>query len=293
MGGWGRNPNRIAWLGQSGSAGGQERLVDPSASTRSIVPSTPSLSLPPSGRASSCRRYRRRPPWAPMPRPTPESVGLALGRIAVPSVAELPPNRGAAVDGRPGLDRIRERRGVGPDRKAGIDAADPLAELCKLASVGGLVSARSIDRRIDVEVAVTGHDDARGRRREGGAGHRRESDPSRASDRRRRARRNWRLRHVPSALGSIPSNAVDQEPCCPGLGGDLVRPEGVGRAGTTWPALPIRWPTRQAVLIPVDVASQRIAAQPARGWSRRPTRPASNRGRSPAPDTLRGLPGTA
>src|SRR4029450_6605714 len=106
-------------------------------------------------RASSCRRYRRARPWSTTARSvTPAALCLAIGRVAVPPVAELPATRPPAIDGGPRLDRVRERHGLRPDRKSGIDATDPRAELGEFASVRGLVSVRSVDRRIDVEVAV-------------------------------------------------------------------------------------------------------------------------------------------
>ena len=128
-----------------------------------------------------------------------------------PAVAELPPNCRAAVGGGPCFYRARECRGVRPDRKAEHSMTSiRLLQLGKLAAVGGLVSAgsgRPADRRRNSRHCSRRCSRQARRRRYGpqeGIRSVARFGPA------RRARRNWRLCHLPSALGSIPSNEMDR-----------------------------------------------------------------------------------
>ena len=230
MGGCGRSPNRIAWLGQSGSATAQERVVDPSASMRSIVPSTPILSRPPSGSASSCRRYRRPRPWPPVVRPaTPASVCVALACIAVAPAAELlrEPRRRRRRQTRP---RPRPRGPRSPAGPQGGRRCHGCPRRARQARLGRRACRRSIGRWADRRRSsrhCTRRCSRRARRRRYGPQEGIRSvarfGPAKESP------AQWRLRHLRSALGPIPSNEVDQGPSLAGV----AAPEGVGRARTT------------------------------------------------------------
>ncbi len=78
----------------------------------------------------------------------------------------VPCDGGSAVDGRPRGHGICQRHGGGADGETIIRAADPGSQLVEAAAVDGLVAVGARHGRVDVEVAVRGHDDGRLGRRE-------------------------------------------------------------------------------------------------------------------------------
>ena len=180
---------------------------------------------------------------------------------------------------------------------------------------------RSVDGRMTWTVTVAG-DDARGGRGEGGTGHGRGIRSVARSDRRRRARRNWRLRRLPSAVGSIPSNERDRERSLRGRGGswrarrdsnprhsvpktDALSAELRARGGRRNPSPCTRSPERPTdgrlrggVPRPAAAHSagafatfrRRAAVGSARSASLSPGSPLPLRSRSPSPRRRRGAP---
>ena len=111
------------------------------------------------------------------------------------------------VDHGPGGDGVREHGRPWTNGEAIVAATDPGAGGAERTAVGGAVVVQATGRWVDVEVAVGAHDDVGVRRRKGSSCHARSSDPSRALDRRMKARR-WRGRSSAIAVRRRSSKRV-------------------------------------------------------------------------------------